>query len=56
MLPKRDLHDHKRIQQLRPVRLVDLRDYGLEKAAPSEDGHKVLVFRLCNNGALMPVS
>jgi len=56
MLPKRHAHDHERIQRLKPLQMVDLRDYGLAGAAPSEDGHKMLVFRLADDGSLYPVT
>lgn len=35
--------DQAGIQRRRPVQIVDLRDYGLERAAPCEDGQKILV-------------
>lgn len=54
MLPRKATHDHAKIQRLRPVQLVDLRDYGLERAAPEEDGRRMLVFRLSDDGALEP--
>lgn len=56
MLPLKVTHEHDEIQKLMPVRLVDLRDYGLAASAPFEDGHQVLVFRLNDAGALVPAA
>jgi len=56
MLPLKVKHDHEEIQKLKPVRFVDLRDYGLAAAAPCEDGRKFLVFRLSDAGTLVPAS
>lgn len=54
MKPVRLDHDHDQIQRLRPVKLVDLRDYGLAAAAPEVDGHPVLIFQQSDNGTLIP--
>jgi len=56
MLPLKVKHEHEQIQKLKPVRMVDLRDYGLAASAPFEDGHPVLVFRLDDAGALVPAA
>ena len=55
MLPVKLTHDHDAIQRLNPLKIIDLRDYGMAAAAPAaEDGHPIMVFRVDDQGLLIP--